>query len=168
MGHEPGTFNFSSFPPHSHYDDTNVASILSLMIVGIFGIVVLFAFWLFKFIRLQRMRRLGYNPNGSVARGVDLVALELHVPSCRPVIIGAPQTHNEHEVEPAEMELGSENSSESGVQCAVCLRHLEKGEEARSLPCQHIFHRICIDSWLSKSRQCPVCRQLVGIASTTV
>ncbi|CAM0944387.1 unnamed protein product [Alopecurus aequalis] len=46
-----------------------------------------------------------------------------------------------------------------GGECAVCLEAFGAGDRCRVLPgCQHGFHAQCVDSWLRKSRQCPVCR----------
>lgn len=44
--------------------------------------------------------------------------------------------------------------------CLVCLCDMEKGDEARKLAdCGHLFHRECIDEWLTKGRNsCPLCR----------
>lgn len=43
--------------------------------------------------------------------------------------------------------------------CAVCLTSIDVGDECRELLCQHVFHKDCIDEWLIKSRECPMCRQ---------
>lgn len=45
--------------------------------------------------------------------------------------------------------------------CQICLETLEAGEEARTLPCFHIFHRACIDEWLATRQTCPLC--LAGV-----
>ncbi|EPS59994.1 hypothetical protein M569_14811, partial [Genlisea aurea] len=46
-----------------------------------------------------------------------------------------------------------------GPDCAVCLEGFKEGEKCRLLPsCKHSFHVDCVDVWLSKSSQCPVCR----------
>ncbi|KAM3052418.1 hypothetical protein ACUV84_010166 [Puccinellia chinampoensis] len=46
-----------------------------------------------------------------------------------------------------------------GGECAVCLEVFVAGDRCRVLPgCQHGFHAHCVDSWLRKSSQCPVCR----------
>ncbi|KAM0910739.1 hypothetical protein ACQ4PT_013970 [Festuca glaucescens] len=51
----------------------------------------------------------------------------------------------------------------AGGECAVCLEAFQAGDRCRVLPrCQHGFHALCVDSWLSKSRRCPVCRTEVA------
>ncbi|KAF2098579.1 hypothetical protein NA57DRAFT_65983 [Rhizodiscina lignyota] len=47
-----------------------------------------------------------------------------------------------------------------GERCLVCLCDFEAGEEARKLvKCGHLFHRLCIDQWLTTGRNsCPLCR----------
>ncbi|KAH9876790.1 hypothetical protein IAQ61_002151 [Plenodomus lingam] len=46
------------------------------------------------------------------------------------------------------------------ARCLVCLCEFEAEEEARKLvKCEHLFHRICIDQWLTTGRNsCPLCR----------
>jgi len=97
--------------------------------------------------------------------GVDMEALELSRPSCCPKVVGQRRINNVADETSAEVdELASNVSEQSMPTCAVCLGALGEGDEARSLPCEHMFHMECIDSWLSKSRQCPVCRQVVTTA----
>ncbi|GJN22149.1 hypothetical protein PR202_gb09690 [Eleusine coracana subsp. coracana] len=46
--------------------------------------------------------------------------------------------------------------------CAVCLDAFRVGDQCRVLPgCDHGFHAECVDSWLRKSRRCPICRAVV-------
>ena len=53
----------------------------------------------------------------------------------------------------------SDSASSSSVECAVCLSAVDEGETVRQLPaCGHVFHRECIDMWLSSRASCPVCR----------
>ncbi|KAL6911423.1 hypothetical protein ACP4OV_000228 [Aristida adscensionis] len=52
-----------------------------------------------------------------------------------------------------------------GGECAVCLEAFRAGDRRRVLPgCGHGFHAACVDSWLRKSRRCPVCRAEVVVA----
>nr|XP_050862799.1 E3 ubiquitin-protein ligase AMFR-like isoform X1 [Vespula vulgaris]XP_050862800.1 E3 ubiquitin-protein ligase AMFR-like isoform X1 [Vespula vulgaris]XP_050862802.1 E3 ubiquitin-protein ligase AMFR-like isoform X1 [Vespula vulgaris] len=39
--------------------------------------------------------------------------------------------------------------------CAICW---EKMETARKLPCGHLFHNSCLQSWLEQDTSCPTCR----------
>ncbi|WVZ73843.1 LOW QUALITY PROTEIN: hypothetical protein U9M48_022101 [Paspalum notatum var. saurae] len=52
-----------------------------------------------------------------------------------------------------------EGGAAGGGDCAVCLEAFRPGERCRVLPgCGHGFHAECVDSWLRKSRRCPICR----------
>lgn len=41
--------------------------------------------------------------------------------------------------------------------CVVCLEDFSPGHQLRTLPCEHRFHKECIDQWFSQSGHCPVC-----------
>merc|ERR1712100_331881 len=41
--------------------------------------------------------------------------------------------------------------------CSICICELEKGEEIMILPCNHVFHAECIETWLKQSVRCPLC-----------
>lgn len=43
------------------------------------------------------------------------------------------------------------------TQCQICLGDYEEGEEVRALPCMHVFHAPCVESWLHVRVQCPNC-----------
>ncbi|THW13875.1 hypothetical protein D6D24_05789 [Aureobasidium pullulans] len=57
-------------------------------------------------------------------------------------------------------EGGESISLTSEQRCLVCLCDFEHDEEARRLvKCNHLFHKECIDQWLTKGRNsCPLCR----------
>lgn len=44
------------------------------------------------------------------------------------------------------------------LQCRICLQDFVCGEEVRRLPCQHVFHVLCVDEWLGRDAHCPLCR----------
>lgn len=178
MPHEPGTNKqdgvFAADASRGEYadqgfnDQIGVTVSIFIGLISMFILLILIIFWIVKFrnageLPPSRTGHLGIlaanivqdNLNG----GVDIEALELDMPSCRPKIIGQRQSDSVAD------ETRSEISVESVVPCAVCLANLEEGEEARSLPCGHTFHRPCIDSWLCKSHQCPVCRRFVTLVA---
>eukprot|EP00602_Paraphysomonas_sp_CaronLab_P011682 CAMPEP_0185038772 /NCGR_PEP_ID=MMETSP1103-20130426/34848_1 /TAXON_ID=36769 /ORGANISM="Paraphysomonas bandaiensis, Strain Caron Lab Isolate" /LENGTH=726 /DNA_ID=CAMNT_0027577361 /DNA_START=746 /DNA_END=2926 /DNA_ORIENTATION=+ len=45
------------------------------------------------------------------------------------------------------------------VECAICLNDLNEGDMCRQLPCDHLFHRDCIDQWFTLSVACPMCKR---------
>lgn len=44
---------------------------------------------------------------------------------------------------------------ESSEKCTICL---DDCEVAVRMKCGHIFHEICIDTWLEENTTCPLCR----------
>ncbi|PVU90072.1 hypothetical protein BB561_005039 [Smittium simulii] len=43
--------------------------------------------------------------------------------------------------------------------CLICFETLRLNDKIRSIPCNHIFHQHCIDTWLlNRSTLCPTCR----------
>ncbi|KAL5583349.1 hypothetical protein UlMin_015791 [Ulmus minor] len=55
-----------------------------------------------------------------------------------------------------------------GLECAVCLSELVADEKARLLPkCNHGFHVDCIDMWFQSHSTCPLCRDSVGLESSS-
>ncbi|CAN6216675.1 unnamed protein product [Urochloa humidicola] len=52
------------------------------------------------------------------------------------------------------------------TECAVCLGTIQVGVMVKLLPaCGHVYHRDCIDLWLSSRSTCPLCRRRVGEAT---
>ena len=43
--------------------------------------------------------------------------------------------------------------------CAICVEDFKDGDSLRVLPCEHVFHKECIDEWLiNHSSLCPLCK----------
>ena len=54
---------------------------------------------------------------------------------------------------------GKSKQDESNHECTICLVEFENNDYIRTLPlCSHIFHLVCIDAWLHKKPNCPLCR----------
>lgn len=56
-------------------------------------------------------------------------------------------------------------------QCVICYSDFEVGETLSQLPgCSHLFHNGCINEWLERAANCPICRcdlrQAVGLDRT--
>jgi len=53
------------------------------------------------------------------------------------------------------------NFEEEEPCCPICLVEYEEDDEIRTLPCDHYFHKECVDSWMSSHISCPACRASV-------
>lgn len=60
-------------------------------------------------------------------------------------------------------EDGSGGTAEQS-QCMICLSEFCRGEEVRRLPCGHVFHAPCVDEWLRRCTDCPICKANVDRA----
>ncbi|CAJ1968420.1 unnamed protein product [Sphenostylis stenocarpa] len=45
-----------------------------------------------------------------------------------------------------------------GRECVICREEMRIGRDVCELPCQHLFHWMCILPWLGKRNTCPCCR----------
>lgn len=61
--------------------------------------------------------------------------------------------------------FGESDREEVHSCCMVCLSDFVRGEEVRRLPCGHYFHTTCIDEWLRRCMECPICKATVTGAS---
>jgi len=47
---------------------------------------------------------------------------------------------------------------DKGDECIICKDEFAPDGQVRVLPCSHVFHKGCIDLWLSTHATCPTCR----------
>ena len=45
--------------------------------------------------------------------------------------------------------------------CVICIEDFQGDDTARKLACSHIFHKDCIDPWLTTKGCCPICKNVV-------
>ncbi len=43
--------------------------------------------------------------------------------------------------------------------CSVCLIEFEMEDLVRKTICDHLFHKECLEQWLKKHENCPICRK---------
>lgn len=46
----------------------------------------------------------------------------------------------------------------SAHECPVCCESFDIGAQLVVLPCQHVYHELCIVPWLQRTHTCPLCR----------
>ena len=67
----------------------------------------------------------------------------------------APKTVTQDILDSFETDIVTQNDVE--MECAVCMETYQVGQERKHLPCGHIFHKNCIDTWLKNSSlNCPL------------
>lgn len=100
---------------------------------------------------------------GSGMRGVDLATIERH--TVRHVSRGSSCRSLSHDSASTRRVLSLRSSASPSIRCddesskcMICREAFAKGDQLRTLPCVHMYHRHCIDAWLSRSAQCPICK----------
>jgi hypothetical protein len=43
-------------------------------------------------------------------------------------------------------------------ECSICLEMYQINEQVSVLPCSHYYHTRCLNEWLKKKEDCPICR----------
>jgi len=75
---------------------------------------------------------------------------------------GAGLTPTEIRALPGESVFGEEQCTpcEDECECPICINNFTAGENLRTLmSCGHQFHRSCIDLWLLRRADCPLCKR---------
>lgn len=58
--------------------------------------------------------------------------------------------------------VATEVDAGSGFECSICLGDINEGDSVRRLGvCGHTFHRPCLDLWLLRRADCPLCKRNV-------
>ena len=58
------------------------------------------------------------------------------------------------------IKLNNDDTTSKEEQCAICLEDFSL-HRTETFPCQHKFHRICLEEWFKIERTCPLCRTIV-------
>jgi len=59
---------------------------------------------------------------------------------------------------------GAVGGGDEERKCMICLEAFAVGDPVRTLPCLHRYHQSCVDEWLSRSRECPICKRDITAA----
>ncbi|CAL8071451.1 unnamed protein product [Calicophoron daubneyi] len=43
--------------------------------------------------------------------------------------------------------------------CSICFDDYQLSEDVTRLPCQHVYHTTCVNTWLKQHATCPICRK---------
>ena len=116
-------------------------------LLGLFCIRTLFIFLWFGFIFGGEPQAVGYA--GPFSR-----------PGASPEMLDSLETSKFSETAAAK----KAREEQEELQCSICLCEFEGEDDVRRLPCNHYFHKGCIDGWLRISRVCPMCNQDVSQA----
>ncbi|CAE7568262.1 RNF43, partial [Symbiodinium pilosum] len=55
-------------------------------------------------------------------------------------------------------DVRGEACDSASKKCCICLEDFVEGQQLRILPCFHRYHQGCIDEWLGRSDECPLCK----------
>lgn len=63
---------------------------------------------------------------------------------------------------------GSELCGVHGKQedCPICYDAILRNDN-RKLKCGHVFHKSCVDEWVSRKGTCPMCRAVISVYAPT-
>ena len=57
-----------------------------------------------------------------------------------------------------ETKIEKNKLNEENKRCIICYEDFQDNNNVIFLPCFHIFHSICIKTWLNKKDNCPLCK----------
>ena len=110
---------------------------------------------------VDRRRKLGREIHSASSVG-EIEAIALRYLDTSSIFVDTFVANNQ-EVE----ESDEEESDEDEDECVICLGAIDHSGMT-SLPCNHTFCTVCINSWLENSPTCPTCRHPIRHQSTHV
>ncbi|KAI3771970.1 hypothetical protein L6452_03143 [Arctium lappa] len=117
---------------------------LFLLFLGLAAILLLHLLLAGSFLHRRRQRLLHRSTPPSTSSSFSLRDIHTHLP---PFQYPPP-----------------EQQSPASDDCSICLEYFNEGEICRLLPvCDHVFHARCVDTWLTKVPNCPICRTRVRL-----
>ena len=57
-----------------------------------------------------------------------------------------------------EYESLSREEKNNNKSCIICFEEYKHKSVVSKLECNHIFHKICLSTWIEKNQSCPLCR----------
>ncbi|WCJ19417.1 RING/U-box superfamily protein [Euphorbia peplus] len=105
---------------------------------------------------------------------LDVVSWKTYFVPERELMLEAPRAEFERQnygmvpaaKEAIEMILNSEKVVTEKEDCGICLEEITK--IGAGMPCDHVFHRTCIEKWLNISHSCPLCRFELPVQTETL
>lgn len=82
-------------------------------------------------------------------------------------VVGAGLKPEEIKALPREASIRSQPWLETECECSICLNDMLPSDSVRRLPCGHAFHCSCIDLWLLRCADCPLCKRTVTVGATS-
>lgn len=70
----------------------------------------------------------------------------------------APSPASEETIQRLVVRTVNQKDIQESRECPVCKESFQLDEQVTEIPCNHIFHKECIISWLKRNGTCPVCR----------
>lgn len=64
---------------------------------------------------------------------------------------------------PGTVEIHKIRDTQEVLECPICIGAIEPGDAVRHLGCGHTFHRSCVDLWLVRCADCPLCKKKVEV-----
>lgn len=56
-----------------------------------------------------------------------------------------------------------ETGDAGGEDCVICMNVVHSGEAHMVAPCDHTFHRHCLERWMTVKMECPTCRRALPV-----